>query len=123
MEKLMSKVTDREYELKVAQGMLSRIGETQPHFRAGSVGTLHEVECKITIHHQRSTGDTNYHNCRDFDRAMAAVVSRRFSELSAEAIGVMKLRLDEAIVSEEDELKSRLESVALAKARLAEAAH
>jgi hypothetical protein len=115
----MSKVTELERDLHDTTAMLSRIGEPQPHFRDGSVGRLHCVECKVTIHHQRSTGDTNYHTLQAFNVALAKVVSRRFTELSTETIAELRRALDEAIVGEESKLKERLESVAAAKARLA----
>jgi hypothetical protein len=108
---------ERTRELHDAKERLERIGEAQPHFRDYSVGKLHRVEVKTTIHHQRRSGDTNYHEDRAFDAALARVIVSRFSELSAAAIADMERVADEALIAEEQELTSRLELIREAKER------
>ena len=76
-------------ELKSAKEYVNRIGESQPHFRDGSVGELRSLVVTTEIHHQRVQGGTNYHRDSNFDKALAEVIKNNFTDLAGEAFIIM----------------------------------
>lgn len=94
---------------------LGKIGAPQPHFRDDSVGKLVSLTVATKINHQASPSATNYWTQEDFDAALAAVVRDEFDRLAAAALERMRLEFVQALASEEEELRTRLQHVAEAK--------
>ena len=103
---------------ELAVKYLDRIGESQPHFRDGSVGKLYNCEISTKISHQRSSGDQNYHTHAEFDAALSYVVRERFAELAQAALDYMKLQADKALITEELALRERLRLIEKTKEKL-----
>jgi hypothetical protein len=94
-----------------AEEYIAKIGQPQPHYRDGSVGALHSLEITTQIHHQASSGSTNYWNCAAFDIALAAVIKSHFPDLAREALARMTQAYHSALIAEKDHLKGALEEV------------
>ncbi len=103
---------------ELAVKYLDRIGESQPHYRDGSVGKLHKCNVSTEINHQRYSSDTNYHRHLEFDIALSHVVQEHFTELAQEAVDYMKLQADQALVAEELTLRERLQMIEETKEKL-----
>ena len=58
---------DEDSAYALAVEYLDRIGESQPHYRDGSVGKLHKCNVSTEINHQRYSSETNYHRHLEFD--------------------------------------------------------
>ena len=100
---------------------LGKIGASQPHFRSSEVGKIHKITTSTTIHHQASTGDTNYHNQKEFDDYLALVITRKFKSLAAEALQLMQNDYEDSMITEENFLRERLAQIeALKSAEVAQ---
>lgn len=103
---------------ELAVKYLDRIGESEPHFRDGSVGKLHKCIVSTEISHQRYTGDQNYHRNIEFDEALSHVVQENFTELAQAALDYMKLQAEKALIAEELALRERLRLIEKTKEKL-----
>lgn len=115
----MAKTEELRKSLKDATEYVAKVGRAQPHFRPDTAGTLVKVEIETQICHQESTGANNYWGNSDFDYALELVIKHRWKELSLEALAVMKLHADNALLEEEAALRARLAEVEAVKAEQA----
>lgn len=92
-----------------AKERINKIGMSEPHLR--SVGRLHSVVVKTTIHHQAVPSATNYWEDDQFDLALAKVIGAKFASLADEALTTMQRAADQALVAEEDALRARLADI------------
>ncbi|NKF57515.1 hypothetical protein GO299_04706 [Ralstonia solanacearum] len=107
----MSKSKELKQQLEAARTYTGKIGRAEPHFRNGSVGRLHLLSVSTKIAHQESTGAQNYWEDAKFDCALAAVVSKRFAELAAEALALMEDNYKQQFISEKSELLAKLAEI------------
>lgn len=107
----MSKAKELKKKIALAKEYVGKIGRPEHHFRPVTYGRLHSLSISTQIHHQESTGATNYWADKAFDTALAAVVSNRFPELAADAIALMERECNQALVAEKDELLARLAEI------------
>mgnify|MGYP006171373849 CR=1 FL=1 len=113
-----SKITEGlTRDLAQSKELISKIGEPQPHFRDGSVGKLHEIQVKATIHHQAYSGATNYHTHQKFDEYLARVVKAQFTTLANAAIELMQMDYEESMKKEEVFIRERLAQIESLKAQ------
>ena len=113
-----SKITEGlTRDLAQSKKLISKIGEPQPHFRDGSVGELHEIQVKATIHHQAYSGATNYHNHQKFDEYLARVIKAQFTSLSDAALALMQKDYEESMKKEEVFIRERLAQIESLKAQ------
>lgn len=106
--------------LNEAEQYVAKIGAAQPHYRDGSAGRLNRLTVSTEIHHQPSSGATNYHKCNPFDAALAIVVKERFSELAGEALAHMARAYHDALIGQKDALKGVLADVERLEAKAAQ---
>lgn len=94
-----------------AHEYIGKIGRPQHHFGGDSVGDLRSVAVKTEIHHQESSGSTNYWKDADFDAALGRVVRRRFAELATEALILMQDDYAKARIAEKESLLAQLAEI------------
>ncbi len=100
---------DRYRELKsrsfAAGEFLRLIGKSSVSATAKHVGSISKISVKTEIHYQAYDGATNYHENSHFDAALAEVVRSRFSELSVQAIELMRKKTREAAIAAKADLE------------------
>ena len=111
--------------LSGAREYLSLIGKTTRHStlssregEAATAGRLHCVEVKTTIHFQPSDGARNYHDCKEFDAALAKVVRNHWKQLSQEAIEALQAQERVAAASAREAVERMLADINAADAAL-----
>ena len=113
-----SKITEGlARDLAQSKKLISKIGKHQPHFRDGSVGELHEIQVKATIHHQAYSGATNYHNHQKFDEYLARVIKAKFTTLTDAANALMQKEYEKTKKKEEAFIRERLAQIESLKAQ------
>lgn len=111
------KSDDLMKEFKLAQEYVGKIGKPQLHFRDGSVGKWASISVKTEIHHQANSGNQNYWNDTTFDAYLRQVIEKNIKQLAQEALELFEIDVDKAILSEENELKERLQEIEHIKAK------
>ena len=107
----MEKVAKLKRAAEKAREYIAKIGRPQHHFGGDSVGDLRSVAVNTEIHHQESSGSTNYWKDADFDNALARVVRRRFAELAKEALDLMETEYAQARIAEKESLLAQLAEI------------
>ena len=103
---------------KGAEAYLSLIGKTTSRSTVAAregehatAGCLTTFEIRTQIHFQPYDGATNYHNCKAFDVALAAVVRRKWSAIRDEAIALLREEEREASLLAEEPVKGMLAEI------------
>ena len=107
----MSQAVKLKRAVEQAHEYIAKIGRPQHHFGGDSVGDLRSVEVDTQIHHQESSGSTNYWKDAAFDAALARVVRGRFAELAADALALMQSDYAAARVAEKESLLAQLAEI------------
>lgn len=91
------------------------------HGGGGGIGDLvssHSDRLNLTIYHQPSNGDTNYHEIpKEFVPYMLAVIRSEFKALAAKAIEIMEGDVKKAAAEAKDEYASLMEASGLEPAK------
>ena len=107
----MSKAANLKRAAEQAHEYVAKIGRPQHHFGGDCVGDLRSLAVKTEIHHQESSGSTNYWKDENFDSALARVVRGRFAELAAEALILMQSDYAQARIAEKESLLAQLAEI------------
>jgi len=118
----MSKAAKIKRDTEQAREYVAKVGRPQHHFGKDSVGDLRNLEIDTQIHHQESSGSTNYWKDAAFDVALAKVVRSRFAELAAAALDLMQSEYSVARISEKEALLAQLAEIESLEATAAGAA-
>lgn len=99
---------------------VGKIGRAQPHFRdQDNGGYLHTLNVQTQIGWQESTGSTNYWKDQNFDFALSSAIRENFQMLRDAALAKMHKAATDALVAEENDLRTRLDRIAAIKAEQA----
>lgn len=76
-------------DLRAAEQYMALIGKPQRTTFPGK-GRLHSINVSTQVYHQETEGAKNYHNCKEFDSALAGVIRNNFPALRDEALRKLK---------------------------------
>jgi hypothetical protein len=108
---MASNSKDLRDQLRVATEYIEKIGKPERHFNPVSYGSLTKVVVTTEIGHQQSPSAQNYWNSAYFDAALAEVVRKNFSNLSAQALELMADKFKAARIAEKDHLLAQLAEI------------
>ncbi|MBY6005402.1 hypothetical protein KUV62_15865 [Salipiger bermudensis] len=83
-----------------------------------TAGSLTKLVVQTEIHFQPYDGATNYHKSKAFDEALSTVTRKRWSDLQAEAMELLRQREKEAAVAARAEVEAQLAEINEAEAEI-----
>lgn len=101
-----------------AENYLSLIGKTtkrttvaERYGEGATAGELTKFAVSTEINFQKVDGGQNYHRCKAFDEALSAILRRKWTEISAEAMDYIRKAEADAAKAAADDLRKMLSEV------------